>query len=166
MYRPTVRMDDCFRNWIEGVAKASGLDRNQVIRLALFSAPFSAVFVAQINSRKKTDVNLPPPPWQRETDGGPWRESSWNRKGREGDVNENINQKRKEISNESVGIVEPRGSERFADVSRNETNTERRERQIHQSKRFKPAIESESRKKTKNRPSINFNGNRVTTTKR
>jgi len=81
-------MDDCFKDWIEDVVKVTGLDRNQIIRLALFSAPFSAVFVAQINERKKYDVNLPPPPWKRESGGGAWRSSTWKKEEREGDVNE------------------------------------------------------------------------------
>lgn len=52
MYRPTVRMDESYRQFVENVFHASILDRNQIVRLALFSAPFSGLF------RSKVEQNL------------------------------------------------------------------------------------------------------------
>jgi hypothetical protein len=36
MYRPTVRYDDCFKEYVEELFRATTLDRNQIMRLALF----------------------------------------------------------------------------------------------------------------------------------
>jgi hypothetical protein len=36
MYRPTVRYDDCFKEYVDEVFHATSLDRNQIMRLALF----------------------------------------------------------------------------------------------------------------------------------
>lgn len=140
MYRPTVRMDNCYKEWIEEVVKETGLDRNQVIRLALFSAPFSNTFKEQINSRKDFDVNLPSPTWREDSDGGPWRRSEWKKEKRGDDVSARIEQKRTESIIKSDGIVEPRETKRQSDVTGNTTRNERRERKVHQSETSKPKI--------------------------
>lgn len=67
MYRPTIRCSDVYKEYLDQLSDVTGLDRNQIIRLALFSAPFSNLFIAQI--REKTgDVNtntpLPHPSWE------------------------------------------------------------------------------------------------------
>ncbi len=36
MYRPTVRYDDVFKEYIDSLFHATHLDRNQIIRAALF----------------------------------------------------------------------------------------------------------------------------------
>jgi hypothetical protein len=36
MYRPTVRYDDKFKDYVEGLFHSTSLDRNQIIRLGLF----------------------------------------------------------------------------------------------------------------------------------
>ncbi|MGJ9381549.1 hypothetical protein [Salipaludibacillus sp. CF4.18] len=130
MYRPTVRMDNVYRDWVEGVQKSSGLDRAQIIRLAIYSAPFSEVFKEQINQRKQGDTTLPPPMWKGDSDGSLWRNSTWKREKREGDTS---------------GIDEARtgASEKFShEVERtakgDTTSITRRERTIQQPKIFKP----------------------------
>lgn len=69
MYRPTVRCDDVYKEYIDKLFTATSLDRNQIIRLALFSAPFNQLFLDQITKYKVAD--LPEPLW-RETDHGLW----------------------------------------------------------------------------------------------
>lgn len=44
MYRPTVRYDDQYRKYVDELFRATTLDRNQIIRLALFSAAYSKEF--------------------------------------------------------------------------------------------------------------------------
>ncbi|MBO1005772.1 hypothetical protein [Pseudogracilibacillus auburnensis] len=63
MFRPTVRCSDVYRDYLHSLRDAIGLDSNQIIRLALFSAPFSRLFVAQIKN-KTGDVSLPHPSWE------------------------------------------------------------------------------------------------------
>jgi len=48
LYRPTVRYDDLFKTYVDQVFKSTTLDRNQIIRLALFSAPFNKLFQHQL----------------------------------------------------------------------------------------------------------------------
>lgn len=130
MYRPTVRMDDVFKDWIEKLVKETGLDRAQIIRLSIYSAPFSEVFQEQINKRRHGDVNLPPTAWERDSDGDLWRCSIWNNKEREGDVS-GINETGKGVSEKFSHQVERRTE---SDV-REKT---RRERAVCQPKIFKP----------------------------
>lgn len=63
MYRPTIRCADVYKDYLDSLADVTGLDRNQLIRLALFSAPFSNLFVAQVKQHGK-DVTLPSPAWE------------------------------------------------------------------------------------------------------
>jgi hypothetical protein len=133
-------MDDCFKDWIEEVVKVTGLDRNQVIRLALFSAPFSDEFKKQINKRRDFDVNLPSPAWSKDSDGGPWRRSEWIKEERGDDVRARIKQEGAKSVVESVRIVEPGEPERESDVTGNATSHERRKRKIYQPETPKPKI--------------------------
>ncbi|MGJ9381822.1 hypothetical protein [Salipaludibacillus sp. CF4.18] len=129
MYRPTIRMDDAFKEWLEQVAKETGFNVNQLIRLAIFSAPFSAVFTAQLQKASETDVSLSPPPWDRLSDGGPWRWKEWKREEKGVDVYAESEQEGTEIVIESVRNVEPGEPERESDV-RNAASSERREREV------------------------------------
>src|SRR5690606_36358118 len=63
MYRPTIRCSDVYKNYLDSLTDVTGLDRNQLIRLALFSAPFSKLFIAQLE-QKANDVTLPHPTWE------------------------------------------------------------------------------------------------------
>lgn len=63
MWRPTVRYDEAFQAYVEELFKATTLDRNQIMRLALYSAPYSKLFLAQLNAHKRVDVALPFPTW-------------------------------------------------------------------------------------------------------
>lgn len=63
MYRPTIRCADIYKDYLDSLADVTGLDRNQLIRLALFSAPFSNLFIAQVE-QKAVDVPIPSPIWK------------------------------------------------------------------------------------------------------
>lgn len=64
MYRPTVRYDDIFREYVDQLFKATHLDRNQILRGALFAAAHSEEFRRLLASHKKKDVSLPLPDWE------------------------------------------------------------------------------------------------------
>lgn len=63
VYRPTVRYADIFLDYVDSVFHATTLDRNQIIRGALFSAALSVEFHKLLESYKKKDVPLPSPLW-------------------------------------------------------------------------------------------------------
>ncbi|TYO73063.1 hypothetical protein [Rossellomorea marisflavi] len=64
MYRPTVRYADVYRNYVNDVFHATTLDRNQIMRLALFVAANSPEFNAILRQHGKHDVPLPRPTWR------------------------------------------------------------------------------------------------------
>jgi hypothetical protein len=45
MYRPTVRYADCYQQYVDKVFQSTHLDRNQIIRAALFTAAYSEEFL-------------------------------------------------------------------------------------------------------------------------
>ncbi|MFE7083388.1 hypothetical protein [Priestia megaterium] len=63
MYRPTVRYDNIYRTYVDGLFKATKLDRNQILRCALFAAAYNHQFLTLMKHYKKDDVSLPSPPW-------------------------------------------------------------------------------------------------------
>ncbi|MBU8905589.1 hypothetical protein [Desertibacillus haloalkaliphilus] len=64
VYRPTVRYHDVFRDYVNKLFHATTLDRNQIIRAALFAAAHSNEFYKLIDGYKKSDVPLPSPIWE------------------------------------------------------------------------------------------------------
>jgi len=64
MYRPTVRYDDIFREYVDSLFHATDLDRNQIIRAALFAAAHSEKFQNLLQPHQKKDVPLPSPLWE------------------------------------------------------------------------------------------------------
>ncbi|OIJ07616.1 hypothetical protein BKP35_18180 [Anaerobacillus arseniciselenatis] len=84
VYRPTVRYDDRFKEYVDEIFKATSLDRNQIIRLALFAAPFSPLFQHQI--KKHMTSTLPQASWE-VTEHGLWMEQTFLKRGEERDVN-------------------------------------------------------------------------------
>jgi hypothetical protein len=88
MYRPTVRYDDVFRDYINNLFHATHLDRNQLIRGALFAAAQSKEFQTLLKPYQKKDVPLPSPLWKAEQHCF-WMEQSPKIKGEGGDVNAN-----------------------------------------------------------------------------
>ncbi|MGN2275164.1 hypothetical protein [Priestia megaterium] len=63
-YRPTVRYHSMYRTYVDTLFQATELDRNQIMRCALFTAAHNPVFLALMNQYKMTDVSLPSSPWQ------------------------------------------------------------------------------------------------------
>ncbi|MBT2281671.1 hypothetical protein J7E51_27845 [Priestia megaterium] len=63
MYRPTVRYSDIYRTYIDDIFKATSLDRNQIFRLALFTAAYNPRFIELLEQHQKKDVPLPSPQW-------------------------------------------------------------------------------------------------------
>lgn len=63
MYRPTVRYNDRFKEYVEEMFKSTHLDRTQIIRAALFIAAHTEEFKQLISRYKKKDVPLPSSPW-------------------------------------------------------------------------------------------------------
>ena len=62
-YRPTVRYPDVYKDYVEKVFQATTLDRNQIIRLALFVAAHSEEYKAILKKYRTADVPLPHPDW-------------------------------------------------------------------------------------------------------
>lgn len=63
-YRPTVRYHSMYRIYVDSLFQAIKLDRNQIMRCALFTAAHNPVFLALMNQYKMSDVPLPSSPWQ------------------------------------------------------------------------------------------------------
>lgn len=63
VYRPTVRYADEFKKYVDDLFHVTDLDRNQIIRAALFSAASSPAFESIIKQHKRKDVPLPPASW-------------------------------------------------------------------------------------------------------
>lgn len=63
VYRPTVRYADVYKKYIDDLFQATTLDRNQIIRAALFTSAFSDEFQKLVNTYKKKDVPIPSPKW-------------------------------------------------------------------------------------------------------
>lgn len=63
-YRPTVRYNSIYRTYVNALFKATTLDRNQIIRCALFAAAYNNRFLELMSHYKKGDVPLPSPLWQ------------------------------------------------------------------------------------------------------
>jgi len=79
VYRPTVRYPDVYKNYIENVYKATDLDRNQIIRLALFVAAHSEEYKGILQKHKMADVPLPCPDWGRNEEGY-WKDQNYIKK--------------------------------------------------------------------------------------
>jgi len=63
VYRPTVRYADIFKDYVDDIFHATTLDRNQIIRAALFTSICSKEFQSLIKQYKKKDVPLPSQYW-------------------------------------------------------------------------------------------------------
>jgi hypothetical protein len=75
-YRPTVRYDDIYKDYVDEVFRATTLDRNQIIRAALFTAVHSEEFRQVMKPYLKKA--LPAPAWSL-TDDSYWLEQKGER---------------------------------------------------------------------------------------
>jgi hypothetical protein len=87
VYRPTVRYPEVYREFVEDIFKATSLDRNQIIRLAIFVAAHSKEFHSILEKHKFGDVPLPHPDW------GADKDECW--------MNQNYIKKKEQIKNPS-----------------------------------------------------------------
>lgn len=63
MYRPTVRYDDLFREYVDSLFNATDVDHNQIIRAALFAAAHPEKLQILLQPYRKKDFPLPSPLW-------------------------------------------------------------------------------------------------------
>lgn len=63
IYRPTVRYDKVFGEYVNELFHVSTLDRNEIIRLALFTAPLGALFRSKVELYLNNGAAFPAPPW-------------------------------------------------------------------------------------------------------
>ncbi|WP_053073913.1 hypothetical protein [Bacillus sp. LL01] len=63
MYRPTVRYADVYKQYVDALFQATTLDRNQIMRAALFNAAHSNLFHEMLRPYMRGDVPLPSPLW-------------------------------------------------------------------------------------------------------
>ena len=87
MYRPTVRYDELYREYVDSLFHATTLDRNQIIRLALFTAAHSKEFHDVLSGYKRPDVPALPSAKWRPNQSGLWREQTYPGRGEKEDVN-------------------------------------------------------------------------------
>ena len=64
MYRPTVRYNSIYKSYVDDLFQSTHLDRNQIIRAALFAAAHSDEFLTLMKEHKRSDVPLPSPEWR------------------------------------------------------------------------------------------------------
>lgn len=86
MYRPTVRYDDIYQEYVTNLFHATHLDRSQIIRAALFIAGHTEKFSEILSPYVKRGMTLPQPLWD-ETEHELWLNQKYERKN-ESTVNE------------------------------------------------------------------------------
>ncbi|MBH9965597.1 hypothetical protein [[Bacillus] enclensis] len=65
MYRPTVRYSEVYRDYVDQVFHATTLDRNQIVRLALFIAAHSEEYQAILADHLRSETSsLPSAKWR------------------------------------------------------------------------------------------------------
>ncbi|MDQ0862400.1 hypothetical protein QFZ72_005998 [Bacillus sp. V2I10] len=126
VYRPTVRYADDFKEYVDDLFHATTLDRNQIMRAALFSAAFSPNFELLLKQYKKADVSLPPPKWNADQHGF-WLDRNPPKQKGGKDVNVNI-RTTNEIERTAKSVTGP--SECQEQGNRCEPQITRRERQV------------------------------------
>jgi len=102
-----VRYDDLYQVYVDEMFQATNLNRNQIIRLALFTAPFNQEFLNQLDKFKKKP--LPRVYWE-VTDSGLWMDREF-KKQVEGGKGVNGNQK-------EICIIGDRPGERPGEIER------------------------------------------------
>lgn len=129
MYRPTVRYHDIYKEYVDNIFMATHLDRNQIIRAALFTAAHSTEFIKLMKENKRGDVPLPSPFWlmnQPEL----WMEQNPLIEEREVDVNViNTGATKNEGTHDTIRGFERNGSRTEIELRRQQSES-RRERTV------------------------------------
>jgi hypothetical protein len=68
VYRPSVRYAEAYEKYVKELDESTHLDRNQIIRLALFMAAHSQEYQSILEKYKKPGVSLPQPCWEQDDD--------------------------------------------------------------------------------------------------
>lgn len=126
-YRPTVRYSEIFRTYVNDVFHATTLDRNQIIRAALFSAALSPQFNQLLEKYRKPGVQLPSPKWNA-SQNSYWKEK--NPEILEGGKDTNVIDIRKRTAEETPGVDSIRGTTIKTFTDRCKPSTPRREREV------------------------------------
>ncbi|HHY72310.1 MAG TPA: hypothetical protein GX497_03615 [Bacillus bacterium] len=72
MWRPALRCDSTYKNYIDSLHENTILDKNQIMRLMMFVAAHSEDFIQIITEYKRDGVTkLPLVPWQS------WEDALW-----------------------------------------------------------------------------------------
>lgn len=100
-YRPTVRYHSIYRTYVDSLFQATDLDRNQIMRCALFTAAHNPVFLALMNQYKMSDVPLPSSPWQPSSH-PLWMEQEPNIEEKGGEEHDDIERKRTSTNTSKV----------------------------------------------------------------
>ncbi|HWO77768.1 MAG TPA: hypothetical protein VNM69_18020 [Bacillus sp. (in: firmicutes)] len=103
VYRPTVRYADEFKSYVDALFHATNLDRNQIIRAALFTAAFSTEFKSLMMKYRKGDVPLPYPVWSLEQHEY-WMERTTSKQKEGKDVYAKNERREREISTEPIKV--------------------------------------------------------------
>lgn len=102
MYRPTVRYNDAFKDYVEELFKATTLDRNQILRLALYELHKSEKLKEY---QKDKSSSLPSPVWMDSTD-GLWLTNTMEIKEREEGRHENVVRPIREVTRQPRKVYE------------------------------------------------------------
>lgn len=68
VYRPSVRYDARYKEYVDRVKEATGLDGAQIIRLALFTAAENPEFAERLKRYTDGVLTMPQPKWNKEDD--------------------------------------------------------------------------------------------------
>ncbi|MEC1726910.1 hypothetical protein P9E34_19555 [Schinkia azotoformans] len=72
IWRPTLRCDSAYRDYIEALYQVTSLDKNQIMRMMMFVSAHSEDFKFVISEYKKDGVtSLPYPEWET------WEDAYW-----------------------------------------------------------------------------------------
>ncbi|QOY37710.1 hypothetical protein AWH56_009055 [Anaerobacillus isosaccharinicus] len=110
MYKPAVQYDDTYRTFVSEISKATTLDRQQIIRAALFVAGQSKEYQRILKAHLKENETLPTPDWNK-TDHDLWLEQPGGTKKEENNnghnkkvstIQDNETNEIREVSNEEL----------------------------------------------------------------
>lgn len=93
MWRPPLRCDDRYRTYVEELFQTTCLDRNQIMRAMMFTAPFDDQFRKLMERHQHDTSPLPHQDWAI-TEAGLWMEQTYEKKGGS-DVNDQSESRRK-----------------------------------------------------------------------
>ena len=148
-YRPTVRYHSIYRTYVNSLFESTKLDRNQIIRCALFTAAYNPAFLNLMNQYKISDVPLPSPLWKH-SNHQLWLEQESNIEKKGGGEYDDLERKRKATSastllGTSAGSRSmPRAtiqSNQQSSTSEKEASFTRRQQSIERQTRALPALQ-------------------------